>query len=124
MKELLSLQDHARRLFLCLHDLGSPYEFQIVYDWLDVASRIESVDYDAFKYDYSIGLCESADDYSDALGKHNKQLLPELVFFNFVWCSLESLIITLKLKNALEDSEKYQKQPILLKQNLKIAMFV
>ncbi len=115
MKELLSLQDHARRLFLCLHDLGSPYEFQIVYDWLDVASRIESVDYDAFKYDYSIGLCESADDYSDALGKHNKQLLPELVFFNFVWCSLESLIITLKLKKCPQGFGKISKATYFIK---------
>lgn len=98
MKELLSLQDHARRLFMCLYELDKPYKFQSSYSWLDVASRIEQVKYNGYLYDYSMGFCR--DDYSDAIHQLNNKLLPELVFFNFAYCGLESLITTLEIHDS------------------------
>lgn len=83
---------------MCLYELDEPYKFQSSYNWLDVASRIEQVKYNGYLYDYSMGFCR--DDYSDAIHQLNNKLLPELVFFNFAYSGLESLIIALEIHDS------------------------
>jgi hypothetical protein len=92
MEELIDLQDHSQLIAKFLYDYGLTSSG----DWFDIASKFQNIDYDNFKYDEFVGYCESADDYTDAEGIAHKELIQELVVFNFIWNGLESIISSLK----------------------------
>lgn len=94
MEELIDLQGHSQLIANFLFDYGLSSSA----DWFDIASKIQEIGYNNFKYDELVGYCESADDYTDALGIAHKELIQELVIFNFIWNGLESLITALDLK--------------------------
>ena len=88
------VKDLAHKLSVVLHDLSMHYPC----DWFGIASRIENVDYDIWKYQMdTMGLCEPADEYDTEKQKIDQSVVNELVIFSFIWFGFESLLNELNL---------------------------
>jgi|SRR6185437_176226 len=92
-------------------------------DWFSIASKINSVDYDTWKYNDLMGLCESADDYDKEKGKSDKEIVENLVRFTFIWSGIESLILILKIKNHPRFAGKINAATTLIKEKLEGERF-
>ncbi|WP_341418007.1 hypothetical protein [Paenibacillus filicis] len=73
----------------------SNFDLENITDWLNMAAGVEQVRIITERYDSSIYFCGSALAYSDEKSKLWSELCAELVTFNFIWGSLESLILKL-----------------------------
>lgn len=88
------IKDLAHRLSVIFHQLNLHYPC----NWFEIASRIENVDYNVWKYQIDTwGLCESADDYDTEKQKIDQAVVNELVVFSFIWFGFEALINELRL---------------------------
>lgn len=95
MNETLSIQEHCYRLreFLICSNNDN---FILTSDWLLLASSIESIEIDIDKYDSSWFKCNAAYEYDEANQKLLEKFTRELSIFNFIWCSIESIIDSVK----------------------------
>ena len=95
MNEILSIQEHCYRLrefLICFnHD-----NFILTSDWLLLASSIENIEINIDKYDSSWFKCNAAYEYDEANQKLLEKFTRELSIFNFIWCSIESIIEAVK----------------------------
>lgn len=90
------LDEHIAILSDIITSTDDVKEWSNVYDWLNIAASIESVNLDTLKYDHSFGWCESAYDYDIARDELLQIFTTHLAIFNFVWGGLESAIDIVK----------------------------
>lgn len=79
-----------------------------VYQWLNLAAGIISVDFETVRFDDSIGMCGTAYDYAEEESSFNKKVVTELTRFSFVWSALESLIEIVQNDKSKNKKDEYK----------------
>lgn len=111
LKEL----DHHCGALINLLTAGTGYfishtEWQLPLMHLKVASGLKGLDYDASRFDDSIGWCGPADTMVDYQEELERALILELSRFHFIWASLEAAIdIAVPLKTMQQPNGKINK---------------
>jgi hypothetical protein len=99
------------------------YQLAPAVDWFSMASRIGSIDYNIWKYNTSMGLCEVADEYDEERGKVDKAVVESLVIFTLLWSGLEALISILNLTSHPRFAGKINAATYLIKEKLEQEKF-
>ncbi|AFC33301.1 hypothetical protein PM3016_6693 [Paenibacillus mucilaginosus 3016] len=106
----ISINEHAYCLMRILNAIEfeeiSQEDFQNITDWLNMAAGVEQINVITERYDSSIFICSASLEYSNEKSKLWSKLCAELVIFNFIWGSIESLILKFITKTN-EDSTTY-----------------
>ncbi|MEC0238372.1 hypothetical protein P4H66_00610 [Paenibacillus dokdonensis] len=106
----ISINEHAYCLMRVIHAIEfeeiSQENFQNITEWLNMAAGVEQINIITERYDSSIYMCGTALEYSIEKSKLWSKLCSELVTFNFIWGSIESLILKFVTKNS-KDSTTY-----------------
>jgi hypothetical protein len=107
MKEYLTVREHAWKLSLVFEAVYIQQEDDTwlhIKDWLLMASAVVNTKIDIQYYDASTIFCDPVRDFEESKSKLWSLFCKELVTFNFIWGSLESLIE--KITNAKESDSK------------------
>lgn len=99
------------------------YQFTPACDWFSIASRIQSIDYNIWKYNDSMALCECADEYDEEKGKVDQAVVENIVTFTLIWSGLEALITKMNLPKHPRFAGKINSATYLLKENLESEKF-
>lgn len=95
MQEYLTVREHAWKLCLVLEAIyynRGEDKWLHIKDWLHMASGVINTEIDTQYFDSSTIYCSPARDYEKDKSKLWSLFCKELVTFNFIWGSLESLI--------------------------------
>lgn len=107
MTEYLTVQKHAWELslaFEAIHVQTYDNEWLHIRDWLHMASGVLKTEIDTQFYNTSNLFCGSARDFEDNRSRLWSSFCKELITFNFIWGSMESLIE--EITNATEQDSK------------------
>jgi hypothetical protein len=93
---LIPLNKHLSELAAVISETDDCVLWSSVYEWLHIASSIESVSLDTIKNNRSFGWCRDSDEYDLARDELLNSFVQKLTVFNFVWGALESAIEIVK----------------------------
>lgn len=113
---LIEISYHCHRLSKVADELG--IDGWNIEAWLNVASGIFNVDIDSARYDDCAWLCNPIGEYEDKRSELLSKMVLQLVVFNFIWGSLESLIGLINPPDHPDFKGKINKTCFYLKQNM------
>ncbi len=93
---LVSLDEHLSELTRVTAEIDHFVEWESVYEWLNIASSIDSLSINTTKNNSSFGWCRDADEYDLARSDLLEIAVKKLSIFNFIWGALEASIEVIK----------------------------